>query len=137
MPAKTVATLHAVPLTATAAFGDRVTASIARLQPISAKARGVGEVSGPALAVTILLHNGTGNAISLSNAIVDLTDAGNAPGNPMSGPPAHPFSGSLAAGADATAVYVFTVPVQHRTNIKIKVSYSALTPDVLFVGGTK
>ena len=50
------------------------------------------------------------------------TCSANAPGYPMSGLPASPFTGSLAAGNDETALGVFAVPVDHRFGITMSMS---------------
>jgi hypothetical protein len=129
-----VRTMAPVPLTAPAKFGDGVSASVVGIKAINAKARGIGEVSGPGLQITVQLRNGTAKALSLDTVVVNLADSTNAPGSPMSGPPAKPFTGSLAAGHDASGVYVFTVPQNRRSRITITMSYSGQSSDVVFVG---
>lgn len=125
-----------IAITHTGTFGGRVTGSITKVQPLTAKARVPGEVSGPALAITIRLVNGSAKTLSLGNAVVNLAyGAAETPGSPMSGPPNRPFTGSLKAGKIATAVYVFRIPrAGGHPRLTIQVSYSPYAPVVVFSG---
>jgi len=137
VPSAVVTTRPAVPLAGTAQFGGRVSAQILSARSMTAQARGPGEVSGPAVALSIRLVNGSSKALGLTDVVVDVQDAAGTPGVPMSADPARPFSGSLAAGAQADAVYVFGLPADHRSPISVSVSYSTEAPIVLFVGVVK
>lgn len=123
-----------MPITATASFGDAVTARILSVEPINAKAHGPGEISGPGVALSIRITNGSARAIDLGTVTVNVTASNGSPGLQLLGPPASAFNGSLTAGQSATAVYVFTVPVQFRKPVTVSVSYTAAAPVVLFRG---
>lgn len=125
-----------IPIKSTGNFGGKVTGSIVAVKAVNAKAVQPGEVSGPGLAITIKLVNGSASAINLNNAVVNLAyGAAAAPGGPMTGPPAQPLPQVLAAGKSATAVYVFTTTKAGQTGpISIQVSYSPLAPIVVFSG---
>jgi hypothetical protein len=126
----------AVPLAAAGNFGTGVTVHVTGIEAVTAKARGAGEVSGPGLVVTLRIDNASAKAIYLGNVVVALTDSLAAPGSPMSAPPAHPFTGNLAARGSATGVYVFTIPKANRKPITLTVSYTSNAPAVVFVGVT-
>ena len=134
MPSRAIRTMPAVALSSSGSFGDGVSASVVAIKAVQAQGQGVGEVSGPGLQVTVKLHNGTSKALSLDSVVVNLSDNTNAPGNPMSGPPANPFSGSLAPGDESAGVYIFTVPADHRSRITISMTYSGQSADVVFAG---
>jgi hypothetical protein len=134
VPVRPASVKPAVPLTATGDFGSSVTVHVTGIKAVTAKARGAGEVSGPGLEVTLRFDNNSGKSIDLGNVVVALADSQTAPGTPMSAPPAHPFSGQLAAGSQASGVYVFAVPKADRKPITLRVSYTSAAPAVVFVG---
>jgi hypothetical protein len=134
VPGRTIATKAAVPLSSPADFGNRVTAKISEVKPINATAQGPGEIAGPAVAVSITLDNGSSKSINLTNVVMNLQDKAGTPSVPMSASPAKPFSGNLAAGAKATAVYVFALPKNHVNPVTVSFSYTTEAPVVLFVG---
>ena len=134
VPSRAVTTMPAVALNSSGSFGDGVGAAVVAIKAMQARGQGPGEVSGPGLQITIQLHNGTTKALPLDNVVVNLTDSANAPGNPMSGPPANPFSGSLAPGGKTAGVYVFTVPADRRSRIAITINYSGRSAVVVFTG---
>ena len=132
--ARDIPTASPVSLASTANFGNKVSAKIVSSKPINATAHGSGEISGPAAQLTISVTNGTMKAISLANVTVNLTDAKGNPANTVSDPSMKPFSGSLAAGKSATAVYVFTLAKNHPNPVTISLSYTTEAPVVLFTG---
>lgn len=128
-------TIAPIPVSRTASFGGNVSAHISRVQAITAKAQGPGEITGPAVALTIVLRNGTRKPIGLDSTNVTLTyAAARTPGIQMLGPPSAPFHGAVAPGKDADAVYVFTVPKADRARVDIQLSYSPDAPVVQFSG---
>lgn len=134
VPAQKVVTRRAVSLDATAHFTSAIAARLTRVEAISAKGNGPGEISGPALELTIKITNDSKSSIDLGNAVVNLADSRKQPGLPIAGAPAKPFSGTLSGGRSAVGIYVFTVPVGHRAPVSVTVSYTAAAPVVLFVG---
>lgn len=95
---------------------------------------GPGEISGPALVVTVVVKNGTKSRVSVDSAIVTLIDSKGNVGTPMTESPARPFTGSVAAGKSATGVYVFQVGTKVRNPIHVSVTYSTEHITALFVG---
>jgi len=116
-------------------FGTGVTARIEKFEAVQGVGQGPGEVSGPALSVTIVLVNDTSAAVSLDTMVVELYSGPDAaPGLPLSGSGAALFSGMLGAGESTTGVYVFGVPADQRDQVQITVSYTPGAPTVLFEG---
>jgi hypothetical protein len=136
VPARTLVTAKPVATNQTASFGNSVSAHISALKHINAVAHGIGEVSGPAVAVTFVIQNGTGHAVDLGSVSANLEDAAGTPANSMSGSPAKPFAGKVAAGKSSSGTYVFSLPKGHPNPITISLSYTTEAPVVLFVGDT-
>lgn len=123
-----------VAVTETADYGNGVTASLAKLEKITTTAELPGEIAGPGVAVTVRLVNAGSAAVDLGLVVVDLQDAGGTPAIPMSTSPAAPFTGSLAPGATADGVYVFTLPASYTGPATVSVSYTVNAPIVVFAG---
>lgn len=134
VPAKTVVTASPVATDQTATFGNRIAARISTIKKITAVARGAGEVSGPAVAVTFVIENGSGSSIDLGTVTANLQDAAGVPSVSMVASPAQPFAGTVGAGKSRTATYVFALAPSHRNPVTISLSYTTAAPVVLFVG---
>ena len=111
-----------------------LTANVVSVESYTATAKRPGEVSGPAVKVTLRLTNGTGSAFPLSTATVNAYyGSGATPAAPVAGDPAaKPFTGSLQPGASATAVYVFTVPAEDDGAVTVTLSDQAGAQLVVF-----
>jgi hypothetical protein len=137
VPAKSVARARPVATGATASFGNRVTARITKLRNFNAVGQGVGEISGPAVAVSFVITNGSSGPIDLGSVTANLDDAAGIPSVSMIGKPADPFRGVAAAGKSSTATYVFALSKSHRNPVTISLSYTTEAPVVLFVGNVQ
>lgn len=114
---------------------DEVTVSLASMEAIDGQATGPGDIAGPALRVTVRIENGSGAVIDLGGVTVNLgygTDP--TPATPLGDPSAEPFTGSLAPGRSATAVYVFGVPPSERGSVLVEVSHRPGAVRVVFTG---
>lgn len=111
-----------------------LTANVSSVESYTATARRQGEVSGPAVKVTLKLVNNTGSDFALTTATVNAYyGAGSTPASPVAGDPAaKPFTGSLTPGATATAVYVFTVPASDSGDVTLTLSDQAGAQLVVF-----
>lgn len=127
--------LEPVPLDETADFGDEVSAELVDLAAIQAEGQGVGEISGPAIRVTVGLLNGTSQPLSLDAVTVTLYFGSElTPAPSISDPGTVPFRGSLAPGESAQGVYTFSIAEDDRDNISITVSHSPTSSIVVFNG---
>jgi len=103
---------------------------------VQSVAKGPGEISGPAIKVTISLKNGTKHAISVNQVTVNVSYGSN--GSPsiavLGDPSSKPFSGTAAPGATARGTYIFDIAKNQRSDVSISVSYAALSPIVVFKG---
>jgi cytoskeletal protein RodZ len=124
------------PFDAPAEITSGVSATVGSLTAVTGVASGVGETGGPAVRFEVTITNNSAETIDLQNvrAVVDygsdLTPASELSG----GPDIVAFPASLEAGASATAAYVFTVPVEGRSDMRVTVDYLASVPFALFVG---
>lgn len=132
------ATSAANPFDTPAEVAPGVTASIGAITSVTGVASGVGESGGPAIRFEVTITNTGGEAVDLQNTRVTVdSGADRAPASELSGgPDIVPFPATLDAGASATAAYVFTVPAEGRSDVRIYVDYLASVPFALFAGPT-
>lgn len=134
VPSRPVTTKSPVPINRPAEAGGNVVVAVASATAVHATARKPGEVSGPGVALTFRVSNGSGHSVDLGNVVVTLTDTSGAPGGAMTAPPARPFSGVLPSGKSATGEYIFTVPTARRHPLTVSVVLTADRPVLLFQG---
>ena len=129
-----VTTRTAVPVGSTAVLGNQVSASIGKLASVQSQAIGPGDVAAPAVAVTVTVTNTSSKAVALNGIFVNLEDSAGMTGTPSVGAPSAPLAGQLAAGHKAQGVYVFVVPQNRRSAVKVFVSDPISATTVTFVG---
>ena len=112
----------------------QVTATVDGVQRVDATGRGVGEISGPALAYTVSITNTGSGALDLGAVSVNVQDESGAPFSSIDGDPAKPLSGSLEPGQSAQGVYVFTLPADFSGPTTLSLAYAAGAPIALFTG---
>lgn len=112
-----------------------VTVAITGLEAVDGEATGVGEISGPAVRVSVEFVNGSDAEVDLRTVQV-TADSGpdRTASSELSGPGVVPFPARLAAGDRATAVYVFAVPADQRESFRVFVDPVVTAPVVLFEG---
>ena len=134
-PSTDVHTKAPVPIDKPDTVEQGLVARVSRLEAVQAKATGPGEVSGPAVRVTIALSNRSGKAVDLSNTVVNFTyGTAETPASPISGNKSRALPNRLADGHDASGRFVFEVPRSGRDQVTITVDYSVKTPVVAFRG---
>jgi hypothetical protein len=118
--------------------GNGITGTVVSLDAIRGTGLGPGNISGPALRVTLRITNGTKAPQSLDAVAVGMTyGRDHRPASPLDDPSARPFHGSLIAGKSATGVYVFSVPAHDRSAITVSVGYQAGAPFMVFTGSAR
>lgn len=129
------ATPSPVPLDEPAAIQPGLVASIDQIEAVQGEARGPGEVAGPAIRFRVSIVNSTSAAVDLTGTVVTVDyGAERTPALQLFEPGASPLPGSVAAGATATAVYIFTIPVDQRSLVHITVDHSVGVPPLEFTG---
>ncbi len=121
-------------LTAPVEPASGVKVQITKVEAINAKGQGPGEVSGPAVAVTISLTNSGSAEFDTSLLSVNLEDSKGLPGGGMIGPPADWIKKPVPGGGSVSGVYVFSVPKANRDPITVLVSVNPGVPTVEFSG---
>lgn len=111
-----------------------LTANVTSVEAYTATATRPGEVSGPAVKVTLKLVNDTGSDFPVSTATVNAYyGSASTPASSVEGDSASkPFTGTLKPGATATAVYVFTVPAADSGDVTLTLSDQAGAQLVVF-----
>lgn len=122
-----------VKLTAPAKTGG-VTVQVVKLRALTVKARQPGEVSGPGLAVTVQVRNGSDQTLRGGGLLVTIYGSDQAPGGEMSGPPTSPIETDIKPGGKATGTYAFTLPRAKRSPITIQVTLPSESPVLVFKG---
>jgi hypothetical protein len=105
-----------------------------RVARVHATGRIPGEVSGPAIAVNLQLHD-TGQApVALAGTVaVTAEDAAGTPFVPLT-TSTTAVTGTLAPGAHTHGTYVFHLPSGYRNPITVEVTYAAAAEVARFVG---
>jgi hypothetical protein len=100
--------------------GVRITVGAVRDQKVSAELPG--EIAGPAAVVPVTVRNASNQPFSLDGVVVTAFYDDDVPATETTVDPAKPLTGSLAAGRTAKGVYVFTVPREQASTLRIEVS---------------
>lgn len=111
-----------------------VSVSIPGITSTTAQASGPGEVSGPALVVTVSVENTMPEPVDLSLVAVNMTDSAGSPGEGMIGEPAQWLEGTLEPGGSAEGTYVFAIDRDARAPITVTVSLGASITTAQFIG---
>lgn len=126
--------------TETAELGDTVSfdtgigVEITSVTAMTVDAKTPGEVSGPAVTVTVTAINDATEAQSLESAVVTLTtDDGQLGIGTTAGSPA-PFTGAVEPGETATGTYVFMLDPAEDRSVSVSVNYAAGEPVAVFTG---
>jgi len=122
--------------TQTTSVAASVKVDLTGFKAVTSKASGLGEISAPAVRLSVRLTNTGRTALTLTTVVVNAYyGSAGTPGVLILGDPAsRPFTGSLRPGAAATAVFVFNMPVSKRSDATITVSPSPTLPIAIFAG---
>ena len=131
VPARTRQTLPPVKPSTPVNVGPGARTVLVTSQSVTVAGRGPGELSGPGVALTLQVTNGTGRALDLRTVTVSASVTGQEASASDAGP-SRPFAGTLAAGRTATGVYVFVLPAGARRPIAVEVSLAPQLPVARF-----
>jgi hypothetical protein len=127
-------TSEPVPIDSAAELGDGVTARVAAVEAVEAQPFLPGEVAGSAVDITIEISNGSSDAINLDNVTVDLTDADDRPATLITTRENRSLQDDLPPGDSRSGTYQFTIPVEDRAEVTLRVTYAAPKPTAVFEG---
>ena len=108
---------------------------ITRVEKIQAKAEIPGEVSGPALRITVRVRNTSNKTVPIKSALANLYyGPERTPATLMTHPGAKAFPEKIPAGGTGTGVVLFTVPPKQRGNVVLEVIIDAEMRRIEFRG---
>ena len=116
----------------TATYPDGVGARITALDSIDAGGTQVGDVSGPAVRVTIEVSNGSSAALDASGIEVNVYLADGSPASALSSNNDTRLTGELAAGRSGSGTWEFSVPRDAQSSIVVTVSRPGSPAVVVF-----
>ena len=110
--------------------------TVDKVEGVTAGSNVPGEIAGPALKVTVTVHNAGATAVDTAGANLTLTYGGDAatPAPPVSDESAVLWPTSLAPNSSATGVFLFSVPAGSEGDVRVIVDLLASEPDVVFAG---
>ncbi|WP_051232472.1 hypothetical protein [Acidipropionibacterium thoenii] len=117
-------------------FTTDVTVSLVSVQATSVTAATPGEVSGPAVRVTVRVDNRSKKAIDVSSAVVSLAADKDGYGIGTTAGKPSPLQGSVAPGSTTSGSYVFMLNPAKARPVTISVNYAAGEPIAIFTGRT-
>lgn len=124
-----------VPIESPGTITPGLTAQILGIEAVDGVAQGPGEVSGPSIRFTVTVTNTTDAAVDLTATVVTVDyGADRTPAGQLYEPGASPMPTTVAAGAAASGVYVFSIPTDQRGLVNITVDYSVGVPPLIFSG---
>ncbi|WNV76398.1 hypothetical protein [Geodermatophilus sp. DSM 44513] len=127
--------LPEVPLDAPVTVEDGLVVELSRIEAIEGTGQGPGNVSGPALRVTVRIQNTSPAPLPLDGVTVNAYHGGElTPASPLEDPSRQPLVGELPEGEAAEGVYVFSVPREAMGAVTVELAARADAPRVLFSG---
>jgi hypothetical protein len=121
-PSVAVSTLPPAPVGTPAPLRRDVAVTVVGVRDLEVGAVGPGEIAGHAVSVQVQVRNLGSSAFNLSGLTVNAYYGRDIPASPTSAGGADPLSGSLAAGGTATGTYVFLVPADQSSTVRVEVS---------------
>lgn len=108
---------------------------ITKVEKVEAKAEIPGEVSGPALRITVRVRNTSKKSVPIKTALTNLYyGPDRTPATYMTKPGSKSFPESVPAGGSATGVVLYTVPPKYRGNVVLEVIIDAQMRRIEFAG---
>lgn len=123
------------PITASADIVANLTASITHIESVTGIASTPGEVAGPSIRFSVAIRNGTNAPADLSKTIVTVYyGSEKTPAIQLEKPGGVALPASVAAGSTAQGTFVFTVPTNERSDVRIEVDYEVGVTPLVFEG---
>lgn len=128
-------TLPPVALGAPVSVEGGPTVSVSSVESVEGQAVLPGEVSGPAVRVTVRVENDSDETIDLTTAVVTLyAGESNLQASPITKPAGKAFPADVAPGEIAEGAFVFELPENERADVRVEVDLSVSDPLVAFSG---
>jgi hypothetical protein len=125
---------RAVKLQETAKVAGGV-ATISKIEAIEAKAEGIGQIAGPAIRFVVGVRNTSAQELPLDTAEITVeAGAQKLPAIRLDGSGTKLFPQKVASGKTASGTFVFLVPEDQRSQVRIYLNYAASESVVAFEG---
>ncbi|MEW2012576.1 MULTISPECIES: DUF4352 domain-containing protein [Microbacterium] len=109
--------------------------SVSSIDDVDGEAVVPGEVSGPAVRITVEIENDSDDPIDLTTAVVTLYEGDSGlQANPVSKPAGKAFPDEVAPGKSAEGAFVFELPMDQRSDVRVEVDLSVSDPLIAFEG---
>lgn len=113
-------------------IGEGLVVAVVRVDDIDLEAQGIGETSGPGVAVIVEIRNDRDEPVDVGGVVVNATVRTDVPATPHFSTPYAPFEGELAPGETATATYPFRVDTADRDSLVVDIHHDR-SPNVILV----
>ena len=118
-----------------AELAPEVTASIGTIEVVQGEAKRPGEIAGPSVRFTTSISNSSGKLLDLRSTVVSVYyGSDEVPANQLEEPGGVPLPSDVSTGQIATGTYVFSIPPDQRSLVRIVVDYSVRFPPAVFAG---
>lgn len=118
-----------------ATTASKLLISLSEIESVEGVAEVPGDISGPAVRVTVNIKNTTSETRSLAETVVNSyygTDR--TPADPLTSPGGRPLPTRVGPGATAEGVYLFRIPKDARSQVTVTVDTKSDEPAVVFSG---
>lgn len=116
------------------AFDTGIVVDVSSVEPVEVEAATPGEISGPAVIVTVTARNDSARPQEVDSAVVTLiADDGEVGVGTTAGDPS-PLQGVIAPGDTASGRYVFMLDPASGRELTVSVNYAAGEPVAVFTG---
>ncbi len=116
--------------------GEGLVVTIAKVESITSKAVTVGEVGGPALRITVAVHNQGPKSVQIYSALTNLYyGPQKSPADPAHEPGGKAFPPTVGPGKTVTGVVLYTIATKNRTDLDLEVNLDNRLRTLEFSGG--
>ena len=132
---KPIAIPTSAPLAQPAAIQPGLTAQITKFEAVQGVATTPGSVSAPSVRITVTITNNTSKSVPLDTAtITSYYGPAATPALQLYSPGGVDLPASVAAGKTASGVYLFSIPVADRSDVRFELDYSVNVKPLFFEG---
>lgn len=117
-------------------FDTRIGVALESVKTLQVTAETPGEVTGPAVRMSVVVDNDSDAPLDVSSAVVTLAADGDDYGISTTAGDPSPLEGIVPAGGSASGTYVFMLDPAEGREVTIHVTYAAGEPVAVFTGRT-
>ena len=130
-----IAVPTSAPIAQPGAIAPGLTAQITKFEAVQGVANTPGEVSGPSVRITVTITNNTSASASLKTTTISASyGTKSTPALELFSPGGVSLPSTVADGQSVTGVYLFSIPVADRSNVRVELDYSVGVKPLVFEG---